>query len=440
VNHCHHDDAPAPTGTPLAFALSPDGGGRYARRMFGLFKKTPALDKLLADKQEALLAALNALPCPPVADHLVDDRVVDGIRVDDNDAGKQRVVIEIVLPTMALKGKSELLGSIERVAKGVLGDIPVVVEARSEVLPAVPPLAGKNELPGIANVILVASGKGGVGKSTVASNLATALAMLGCKVGLLDADIYGPSAPTMFGVADGTRPGTAPSADPNRPLLVPLERFGVKLMSIGFIVDTSQAMVWRGPMIASAAMQLFKDVHWGELDYLVVDMPPGTGDVQLTISQQVVVAGSVVVSTPQDVALADVIRAKSMFDKVSIPCLGVVENMSYFICDGCDKRHEIFLHGGAKQAAERMLVPFLGEIPIEPAVVKGGDGGEPVVHKFPTSASGKAFLALAEEVATSLAQTAYENPEAIGPTISITGGSLKDAASKKPKKGLPVVS
>lgn len=408
--------------------------------MLGFFKK-PDLDKLLADKQTALLAALNALPCPPICEHLVDDRIVEAIRVDDNEAGDKRIVIELVLPTMALKGKDALFAAVSTVAKGVLGDnVNVVIEAHSDVMPAVPGVAGKNGLPGIENVILVASGKGGVGKSTVASNLATALAMLGCKVGLLDADIYGPSAPTMFGVADGTRPGTAPSADPTRPLLVPLERFGVKIMSIGFLVDTSTAMVWRGPMIASAAMQLFKDVHWGELDYLVVDMPPGTGDVQLTISQQVVVAGSVVVSTPQDVALADVIRAKSMFDKVSIPCLGVVENMSYFICDNCDKRHEIFLHGGAKQAAERMLVPFLGEIPIEPAVVKGGDGGEPVVHKYPTSASGKAFLALAEEVATSLAKTAFDNPEALAqPTISISGGSLKDAGAKK-KKGLPVVS
>jgi ATP-binding protein involved in chromosome partitioning len=246
----------------------------------------------------------------------------------------------------------------------------------------------------------------------------------------------------MFGIVDGTRPGTIPSANAAKPMIAPLDRYGVKLMSIGFLVDTSTPMVWRGPMIASAAMQLFKDVGWGELDYLVVDMPPGTGDVQLTISQQVIVAGAVIVSTPQDVALADVIRAKAMFDKVSIPCLGVVENMSYFICDGCNKRHEIFFHGGAKHASERMGVPFLGEVPIEAGVVGGGDSGEPVVKKFPQSASAKAFLDLAREVATSLAKTAHDNPEALAPpSISISGGSLKgDGGEKKPKKGLPVVS
>jgi ATP-binding protein involved in chromosome partitioning len=407
--------------------------------MFGFGKKHPDLDALLADKKDAVLSALNALPCPGIGEHLVDDRVVDALRVDQNDAGEKRIVVEVVLPTMALAGKGELLAQIEKTARGVLGDVPVVIEARAEVLQAVPQMGGKGGLPGIRNVILVASGKGGVGKSTVASNLATALASLGCKVGLLDADIYGPSAPTMFGIADGTRPGTAPSDDVQRPLIVPLLRHGVKLMSIGFLVDTTTAMVWRGPMIASAAMQLFKDVMWGELDYLVVDMPPGTGDVQLTISQQVVVAGTVIVSTPQDVALADVIRAKAMFDKVSIPCLGVVENMSYFVCDSCNKRHEIFLHGGAKHAAERMLVPFLGEIPIEPGVVMGGDDGEPVVVSAPQSQSAKAFVALAENVATSLAKTAFDNPEALAPpTVSISGGSLGE--NKPKKKGLPVVS
>jgi ATP-binding protein involved in chromosome partitioning len=187
--------------------------------MFGFGKKHADLDKTLADKQEQVLAALNALPCPPIADHLVDDRIVDALRVDETEGGKsKRVVVEVVLPTMALKGKAALLTSIERAVKGVLGDVPVHVEVSSDVQAAVPMTNGKGGIPGIKNVVLVASGKGGVGKSTVASNLATALAGLGCKVGLLDADIYGPSAPTMFGISDGTRPGTAPSADPNKPM------------------------------------------------------------------------------------------------------------------------------------------------------------------------------------------------------------------------------
>jgi len=413
--------------------------------MFGFGKKNSDLDKKLAEQQQKVLDALNALPCPGICDHLVDDRIVEALRTDkggDKSEGDARVVVELTLPTPALKGRVDFEASVVKAVKGVLGDdVPVFLDITYDVRPAIVQEAGKGSIPGVANVILVASGKGGVGKSTVASNLAVALAGLGARVGFLDADIYGPSAPTMFGIADGTRPGTVPSKDPNKPMLAPIERYGVKLISMGFLVDMTTAMVWRGPMIASAAMQLFRDVAWGDLDYLVVDMPPGTGDVQLTISQQVVVAGSVIVSTPQDVALADVIRAKGMFDKVAIPCLGVVENMSYFVCDSCNKRHEIFFHGGAKAAAARMRVPFLGEIPIEPGVVDGGDHGDPVVHKFPASQSAKAFVALAEEVATSLAKTAFDNPGALaGPTISISGGSLRDQGKNKKKGGLPVVS
>jgi ATP-binding protein involved in chromosome partitioning len=411
--------------------------------MFGFGKN---LEKKLGEHQQQVLDALNALPLPGICDHLVDDRVVEGLRTDKSEDGKERVVVELVLPTLALQGRDAFEAGVVKAVKAVLdpavgGDVEVFLDVTSDVRPAIAQEAGKGGIPGVANILLVASGKGGVGKSTVASNLAVSLAQLGCRVGLLDADIYGPSAPTMFGIADGTRPGTVPSSDPARPLLAPLERHGVKLMSIGFLVDMSTPMVWRGPMIASAAMQLFKDVQWGELDYLVVDMPPGTGDVQLTISQQVVVAGSVIVSTPQDVALADVIRAKAMFDKVAIPCLGVVENMSFFVCDSCNKRHEIFFHGGAKAAAERMRVPFLGEIPIEPGVVDGGDHGDPVVHKHPTSRSAAAFLDVARAVATSLAKMAFDNPGALGgPSITITGGSLRGGEKKAKKAGLPVVS
>jgi ATP-binding protein involved in chromosome partitioning len=338
-----------------------------------------------------------------------------------------RLVVEVVLPTMAFKGKDALVATLRAAAKTALGnqvpDKDVDVQVLSNVKPAATGAAGKLSLVGIQNVVLVASGKGGVGKSFVAVNLAAALARHGCKTGLLDADVYGPSVPTMTGVLPGARPGTLPGPSPDRPLLVPLERHGLRLMSIGFLVDTSAAMVWRGPMIASASMQMFRDVAWGDLDYLVVDLPPGTGDIHLTISQQIVVAGSVIVSTPQDVALADVVRAKAMFDKVGIPCIGLVENMSYFLCDGCGKRHDIFDHGGAKRAAERLGVPFLGEVPIETSVREGGDQGAPVVVSHPESVSARAFLALAEDVATAIARDA-ESGSLVGPTISITGGSI----------------
>jgi ATP-binding protein involved in chromosome partitioning len=355
---------------------------------------------------------------------------------------KGKAVVEVTLPTLALAGKDALLKDIEERSKAAVGDLELEVEVKSNVLPAAGSGFDKNTIPGVTNIVLVASGKGGVGKSTVATNLAVALGSLGCKVGLLDADVYGPSMPTMFGFVDGTRPGTVPAADgSDKPKIAPLERHGIKLMSIGFLVDTSTPMVWRGPMIASAAMQLFQDVAWGELDYLVVDLPPGTGDIHLTISQQVVVAGDVIVSTPQDVALADVVRAKAMFDKVNIPHIGVVENMSYFICDGCDKRHEIFTHGGAKKAAERLKLAFLGEIPIETAVRAGGDEGTPVVIEHPDSASAKAFLELAESTATELAKLAQVqelSAAAAAPTISISGSP--GAGGGKKKGGLPIVN
>jgi ATP-binding protein involved in chromosome partitioning len=397
--------------------------------MFG-FGKKPVDVALVSPK---VMDALRAITHEPFEGNIVDLGFISAVKGD-----KDTLVVEVELPTLALRGRKELEARIAKAAAQASGaEVQLAVTGRVHSAAGQP--AGKADLPGIANVVLVASGKGGVGKSTVASNLAVALAQHGCKVGLLDADIYGPSAPVMFGIADGTRPGTVPGPDASRPMIAPLDRYGVRLMSIGFLVDTSTPMVWRGPMIASAAMQLFKDVHWGELDYLIVDMPPGTGDVQLTISQQVVVAGAVVCSTPQDVALADVIRAKAMFDKVSIPILGVVENMSYFVCDQCNKRHEIFRHGGAKDAATRMQVPFLGEIPLEPAVVTGGDAGTPVVVSHPDSISAAAFTALAEEVGTALAKVALETPAALsGPTISISGGSLGKGGAKK--GGLPIIS
>jgi ATP-binding protein involved in chromosome partitioning len=233
--------------------------------------------------------------------------------------------------------------------------------------------------PGVANIILVVSGKGGVGKSTVATNISLALKRAGRRVGLLDADMYGPSIPTMLGVMG------RPAAD-DKGRITPLERFGVKLMSLGFLIESEKsAVIWRGPMLQGALLQFLKDVEWGELDYLVLDLPPGTGDVVLTLSQRVRSTGAVVVTTPQDVALADVYKSVAMLKKVNIPILGVIENQSYFVCDGCDKRHELFGAGGGAKVAEFADAPLLGQIPMDPLVGKWGDAGTPVVQAAPTS-------------------------------------------------------
>jgi ATP-binding protein involved in chromosome partitioning len=247
--------------------------------------------------------------------------------------------------------------------------------------------------PGVANIVLVMSGKGGVGKSTVAANLTLALKRSGCRVGLLDADMYGPSVPTMLGVMG--KPG---SADGQK--FLPLERFGVKLMSIGFLLDDPRsAVVWRGPMLQGALLQFLKDVDWGELDYLIIDLPPGTGDIVLTISQKIRTTGAVIVTTPQEVALQDVYKSVSMAQKVGIAILGVVENESYFICDGCSKKHELFGSGGGEKVAEFANAPLLGQLPLDPSVREWGDAGTPVVQAAPKSAIAEAFMAVAERLA-----------------------------------------
>jgi ATP-binding protein involved in chromosome partitioning len=256
-------------------------------------------------------------------------------------------------------------------------------------------IAADDPVPAVKAVVLVMSGKGGVGKSTVASNLAVALKRLGARVGLLDADIYGPSVPTMFGVHG------QPLTDGQQ--IRPHERHGVKLMSIGFLLDDPKAaVVWRGPMLHGALLQFLKDVAWGELDVLLLDLPPGTGDVALTLSQRVRSTGAVIVTTPQDVALQDVYKSVSMAKKVGIPILGVVENESYFVCDGCEKRHEPFGSGGGQRIAEFAEAPLLGQIPLEPSVREWGDAGTPVAEASPGSASGRAFIALAEALVTEL--------------------------------------
>src|SRR5262249_35125979 len=270
---------------------------------------------------------------------------------------------------------------------------------------------------GVKNIVLVMSGKGGVGKSTVAANLTLAFQHMGLAVGLLDADMYGPSVPTMFGVA-----GRPTSAD-GQPFL-PLERFGVKLMSIGFLLeDPRSAVVWRGPMLQNALLQFLRDVDWGELDFLVLDLPPGTGDIALTISQKMRTTGAIIVTTPQEVALQDVYKSVSMAQKVGIPLLGVVENESYFICDGCQKRHELFGAGGGQKIADFAAAPLLGQIPIDPAIREWGDAGTPVVQAAPESAIARAFMDLAERLAVRI--SAHDIERGGGLQIDRSGGSQR---------------
>ena len=275
--------------------------------------------------------------------------------------------------------------------------------------PGSPPTGHRIPLPGIKHVVAVASGKGGVGKSTVAANLAVGLAALGHKVGLLDADIYGPSQPRMMGISG------RPTATPDSKKLLPMENFGVKCMSIGFLIKEETAMVWRGPMVIGALEQLLRDVLWGELDVLVVDMPPGTGDTQLTMSQRVPLAGAVIVSTPQDIALLDARKGIAMFRKVEVPIMGIVENMSTFICPNCGHESHIFAHGGARAEAERLGVPFLGEIPLAMAIRETSDAGRPIVASAPASEQAKVFLTLAGKIWDQLTTT----PARSGPKIVI---------------------
>jgi ATP-binding protein involved in chromosome partitioning len=257
-------------------------------------------------------------------------------------------------------------------------------------------------IPDVKYVIAVSSGKGGVGKSTVAVNLAVAMALTGAKVGLLDADIYGPNIPMMMGV---TKP---PEQKDGK--IAPAESHGVKLISMGFFVPEDTAVVWRGPMVHTAIQQLFRDVLWGELDYLLIDLPPGTGDAQLTLTQLVPLTGAITVTTPQEVALHDVRKGMMMFQKVNVPLLGIVENMSYFLCGHCGERTEIFSHGGGERAAAKLGVPFLGRIPIDPAIRDGGDSGLPIVVADPASPQSAAFRDIAQKIIAEVSSAGKGSP------------------------------
>ena len=269
--------------------------------------------------------------------------------------------------------------------------VPPAAAHRPPQNPAGSPMSRQSEIPGISAVIAVASGKGGVGKSTTALNLALGLRDLGLRIGLLDADIYGPSVPRLTGIRE------KPELNDDRKM-IPIVRFGLAIMSIGFLVEEDTAMIWRGPMVMSAITQMLRDVAWGTLDVLVVDMPPGTGDAQLTLAQNVPLKGAIIISTPQDLSLIDARRGLAMFKKVNVPVLGIVENMSYFQCPHCGTRSDIFGHGGARHEAERLGVPFLGEIPLHMAIRVTSDAGNPVVVSEPDGPHANIFRAIGAKV------------------------------------------
>jgi len=296
---------------------------------------------------------------------------VTDVRVDVKDA-LSRTGAPPTAPAAPKKAASRALP--------VMGQEP---QSQRAAVPAPTPIA----YPHLGNIVAISSGKGGVGKSTVAANLAIALTKLGARVGLMDADIYGPNIPRMMGV------NAAPPVENEK--IIPLQAHGVKIMSLGFMIERDQPAIWRGPIIMKIITQFLRDVQWGELDYFLVDMPPGTGDAQLSLVQATMVHGAIIVTTPQEVASGDALRGAKMFERVAVPVLGVVENMSYFICPHCENKHRIFGEGGGKSLADELQVPLLAEVPFFPAVLSGGDRGEPIVIGEPTTPAAQALLDLA---------------------------------------------
>lgn len=311
--------------------------------------------------------------------------------IRDIEVGTGTVTVTLAPGGAREEAIAEIRANVEqRVAALTGAAVEIVVEAAPPPRPRGP--APRTEIPGVRHIVAVASGKGGVGKSTVAVNLALALHAQGHAVGLLDADVYGPSVPLLLGIAGDGGAGS----DGDR--IQPTESHGIRAISLGMFIRRGQPVIWRGPMIGKLLTQFFRDVDWGQLDYLVLDLPPGTGDAQLTIAQQVPLAGGVIVTTPQDVALLDVQRGIEMFHQVGAPVLGVVENMSYHLCPGCGHRSEIFGHGGGARMAERSEIPFLGEIPLAASICENSDAGVPIVIAQPDGDHAKAFAAIASRV------------------------------------------
>jgi ATP-binding protein involved in chromosome partitioning len=359
---------------------------------------------MTAPTEEQILEAVRPVQDPDLGRSLVDLKMIKDIQIDGS---RISIGVELTTPACPLKDK------IERDVRDALFTVPgvrdVTITFSSRVRASGAGMPDKTPLPGVKNTIAVASGKGGVGKSTVAVNLAAALAQDGAKVGLLDADVYGPSIPLMMGTS------ARPAMQNNK--IQPLEAFGVKIMSIGFLLEADRALIWRGPLVAQLINQFLNEVNWGDLDYLIIDLPPGTGDVQLTLVQKIPLSGAVIVTTPQDVALADAIKGIQMFQEVKTPILGIVENMSFFICPHCGEQSEIFGFGGGERTAERYGVPLLGRIPLDTAIRQGGDIGHPIVISEPESPPAEAFRDAARQSARKLAIDAVEKPRR--PTIML---------------------
>ncbi len=357
---------------------------------------------------DSIMNSLRKVNDPDLKKDLVTLNMVKNVEIKGNDV---KIDIQLTTPACPLKDmiKNDIVNAVKE-DHPEIGNIEVDMD--SSVSAHVN--ASKDAiLPGVKNTIAVASGKGGVGKSTVAVNLALALSKEGAKVGLLDADIYGPSIPIMLGIEEQPKI----YQDANSKKMMPLENYGIKLMSIGFLVDENTPVIWRGPMASGAVKQFMSDVHWGELDYLIYDLPPGTGDIQLTLVQTIPLTGAVIVTTPQPVSLVDAKKGLQMFNRVNVPILGLVENMSYFVAPDTGKRYDIFGHGGGETFAKEANVPFLGKIPIDPRIREGGDTGKPLVMEYPDSEESKIIHEIAKNLA---AQVSISNANLTTPKIEIS--------------------
>jgi ATP-binding protein involved in chromosome partitioning len=364
--------------------------------------------------EQAVIQALSTVQDPEIHRDLVSLNMIRDVRVEG-----ANVSFEVVLTTPACPLKTQ----IERECRDALGRIPGIgrIDIRMGAkVAAARPTAGPGGIPGVKNIIAIASGKGGVGKSTVSVNLAVALAEAGASVGLLDADVYGPSIPLMMGVH------RMPEITEDQ-RIIPLEAHGVKLMSLGFVLPTaSTPVIWRGPMIAKTLNQFLRQVIWGELDYLLIDLPPGTGDAQLTLSQSLAMSGVVIVMTPQDVAMTIASRVLVMFRNMKVPILGIVENMSTFVCPTCHHETSIFSQGGGRKASEQTDVPFLGEIPLDGELCEGGDDGRPILLRNPRSPVADVFRRVAQTLAGRVSVEALRPQDGPGASLSIAAEELKN--------------